>query len=394
MRRESYAGLRHDCGRRGNLPSPPYNKEVDSAEVVIAGAGIIGLSLALDLATHGIRVVVLDRGLAMAEASWAAAGMLAANDPENPPKFAELAQHSLNLYPHYLARIEHLSGKRVPFRTRITLQASHPGRLPELAEIGNHRRLSSAEATALVPHLNPGEHDFLLIEEQSLDPRDLCTALPLAAKAAEVAIRENHPVVSIDTESDRSLTVQTLAEPIAATHFVNCAGAWATFPALRANGLLSPSQPTILPVKGQMVTVRLRGRDRLEQVLRTPDIYLVPRDEARIAIGATIEQAGFDKTVEPHAIARLLHAAAELYTPIADAEILETWAGLRPATTDDLPLIGKSSAHSNYWIATGHYRNGILLAPGTARLLSQAIRGEAPEIDLSRFDPNRPSLPI
>jgi glycine oxidase len=365
---------------------------VDSPQVVIAGAGIIGLSLALDLATHGLRVTVLDRGSAMTEASWAAAGMLAANDPENPPQLAELALHSLSLYSDYLARIASLANRQVPLRTSTTLQASHPQRSFKPGEAAPHRRLSATEATALVPHLNPGARDFLLIEEQSLDPRDLCISFPLAAKAAGVVIRENHPVVSIDAEADGKITIQTPIEPITATHFVNCAGAWATFPALRANDRPSSHHPPVTPVKGQMVTVRLRGRDRLETVLRTPDIYLVPRGEARITIGATVEQAGFDKTVEPHAIARLLQAAAELYPPIADAEILETWAGLRPATADSLPLLGKASIQANYWIATGHYRNGILLAPGTARLLSQAIRGETPELDISAFAPNRTPL--
>ena len=137
-----------------------------------------------------------------------------------------------------------------------------------------------------------------------------------------------------------------------------------------------------------MTTVRLRGRESLAHVLRTPEIYLVPRGDGRITIGATVEHAGFDKTVEPHAIAGLLKAAAELWPPIADAEILESWAGLRPASADELPLIGPTS-QPNCWIASGHFRNGILLAPATARALSQLIRGENPAIDLTPFAPNR-----
>ncbi len=359
--------------------------------MVIAGAGIIGLSLALELATIGQRVIVLDRGRAMAEASWAAAGMLAANDPENPPQLAQLAQHSLSLYPGYLANIEGLSGKKVPLRTKATIQASHPGHRFPQNQFLTHSQISAAELNRLAPGLIESNRDFLLLDEQSLDPRDLCIALPLAAKAAGVVLLENHPVLSVDTEFNQTITVQTPSSPINAYHFVNCAGAWATFPALHRRPNAIPSQPelTIAPVKGQMVTVRLKGRTHLERVLRTPDIYLVPRGEGRVTIGATIEQAGFDKTVEPAAIARLLQAAAQLWPPIAEADIVETWAGLRPATPDQLPLIGKSPANNHHWLATGHYRNGILLAPGTARLLAQAIRNETPDVSLEPFNPAR-----
>jgi glycine oxidase len=181
------------------------------------------------------------------------------------------------------------------------------------------------------------------------------------------------------------VTIQTPAGPIAAAHFVNCAGAWAESPAF---GRLSPGHPRVTPAKGQIALVRLRGPETLNVVLRTPNIYLVPRGEGRIVVGATVEQAGYDKTIHPHAIAALFKAAAELWPPIAFAELIDSWAGLRPASSDELPLIGPSGS-PNCWIAAGHFRNGILLAPGTARALGQLISGDAPEIDLSPFDPAR-----
>ena len=258
------------------------------------------------------------------------------------------------------------------------------------------RILTRAEAQALVPALQSRYENFLLLDEASLDPRDLCAALPAAAIAAGIRLIEDSPVTSVDAEIDH-VVVHTPTTAIAATHFVNCAGAWAESPAL---GHLPPSHPRIAPAKGQMATVRMRGNSTLTHVLRTPEIYLVPRGDGRIAIGATVEHAGFDKTVSPHAIAALLKAAAELWPPIAEAEILESWAGLRPASADELPLIGAVGApscgtsagwdsHPNTWIATGHFRNGILLAPGTARALSQLIRGETPAIDLVPFAPKR-----
>jgi glycine oxidase len=359
---------------------------VDSADVVIAGAGIIGLSLALDLASHGLRVTVLERARAMAEASSAAAGMLAASDPENPSLLHPLAQLSLRLYPGYLTRIEQLSARKVPLRTRSALVATSAG---HSFPTGTHRP-SLQELRSLVPDLQPGSHHFQLIDESSLDPRDLAAALPLAAAAAGVQLREQTPVLSIDAEI-AGIVVQTTLTSIAATHFVNCAGAWAESPAL---GRLPRNHPRIAPSKGQMALVRLRGAAALHHVLRTPEIYLVPRGDGRIVIGATVERAGFDKAVEPQAIAALLRTAAEIFPPIAAAEVLESWAGLRPGSADDLPLIGPSS-RPHTWIASGHFRNGILLAPGTARLLSQAIRGETPEIDLAPFNPARidPGMP-
>ncbi len=354
---------------------------METADVVIAGAGIIGLSLALDLASHGLSVIVLERGRAMAESSWAAAGMLAVSDPEGPPQLAELARASLVLYPNYLAQIERLSDRKVPLRTQATILGLNGDRA---ATLGKARKLTHSELQAITPGLELQYQHFLLIEESSLDPRDLCVALPLAAIAAGVRLIEDSPVISMDPESAR-IVVQTPTAAIAGTHFVNCAGAWAESPAL---GHLPPNHPRIAPAKGQMTAVRMRGPETLTHVLRTPEIYLVPRGDGRIIIGATVERAGFDKSVEPHAIAALLKAAAKLWPPIADAEILESWAGLRPGSSDELPLIGQTTP-LNTWIATGHFRNGILLAPGTARVLSQLIRGESPAIELAPFAPNR-----
>ncbi len=372
---------------------------METTEVLIAGAGIIGLSAALELAGHGIQVTVLDRGDAMAESSWAAAGMLAAGDPENPPQLAELARCSIALYPAFLAKIEQLSGKKVPLRTSATLQAISPAHANLHAE-----ELTAARLAQLEPGLQPGTRDFLLLEEQSLDPRDLCLALPRAAIAAGVDLRPNTPVLSVDapeaahgSDPTTSILIQTPTGTIAAAHFLNCAGAWAEAPAL---GRLPTGHPRIAPRKGQMVTVRLDpretpGQPALRHVLRTPELYLVPRGDHRITVGATVEHAGFDKTVQPHAIAGLLQAAAELWPPIARAAIVESWAGLRPGSADALPLIGPTG-HHHCWVAAGHFRNGILLAPGTARLLTQIILGETREaetrqIDLAPFDPARAS---
>jgi glycine oxidase len=340
---------------------------VSNADIVIAGGGIIGLSTALELAGTGLRVTVLERHRAMSEASWAAAGMLAARDPENPPQLRPLSELSIALYPAYLDTLERLSGLRVPVRTTKTLYGS-----------GLHHSfahpVSRAEAAAHVPELNPRNRNFLWLDDESLDPRDLCAALPKAAIAAGVTLIEDAAVTGVKSSSS-GVEVATQQANYSAAHFINCCGAWA--------GPLA-SLPTIQPRKGQMVTVKLPPHRQLTCVIHTPDIYLVPRGDGRIVIGASVEHAGFDKSVQETTVQALLNEATALWPPIREAEIVETWAGLRPGSADGLPILD-ASGEKKCWIATGHFRNGILLAPATAQVMRQLVLRENPIIDLSAF---------
>ncbi|HEY0797305.1 MAG TPA: FAD-dependent oxidoreductase [Acidisarcina sp.] len=403
--------------RYNRLKHTPYNRRVDTdyvvvdadSDVIVAGAGIIGLSTALELADAGLRVTVVERASCMRDASWAAAGMLAAGDPENPLALKELADLSLSLYPAYLRRVEELSGRDVPFRTSITLQATRLGeRFDPFHLIG--RKISSLQALQVVPHLATVGREFSFLEEASLDPRDLCAALPTAAKAAGVRVIEDTTVIAVASLPGRGVEVRTSRGKFLTNNFVNCAGAWASdiarlapnsFRQKGSHGDSAESLP-ISPRKGQMVAVRVDDGAALACVLRAPEIYLVPRGDGRILIGATVEDAGFDKLVEPAKVHALLASAAALWPPIASATILESWAGLRPWSPDGLPIIGpgdcvsEDSASDNsgftspsQWVATGHFRNGILLAPATARLICQLVRGVATEIDVAPFSGDR-----
>lgn len=332
---------------------------------------MIGLSAALEFARSGKRVVVFERHRAMSEASWAAAGMLAARDPENPSALHPLAELSLNLYPQFLTEIKRLAGVDVPIRTRRTIQVSHP--LPEGAA-----KLDRASLEEFAPGLGveTGLLSFFLLEEESLDPRDLARALPAAVRAADVTLLEETPVTTV-ARNGGHIEIGAGAESWRVEHFINCCGAWATALA----GI------PIGPRKGQMLAVEDRSPRPLTVVLRTPEIYLVPRGDGRIVIGATVEDAGFDKQVEAAAIDSLINRAAALWPSIRRARVIETWAGLRPATADELPVIDMCGPAS--WIAAGHFRNGILLAPGTARLLRQMVlkeTGDEPfSVDLAHF---------
>ncbi len=345
----------------------------------IAGAGIIGLSLALELHRRGVRVTVLDQATPLAEASTAAAGMLAARDPHNPPQLRPLAELSLSLYPAFLDRLHVLSDIRVPFQTFSTLQAIPPG-------VPNTRsEVTLKDLARLVPALNPRDHRFILLDEHSLDPRQLATALLAAVHATTIDLRPNTPVLSTRS-SNNAIEIHTPTNILHTKKFVDCTGAWASATSHLANIQVSPK-------KGQMFSVSLPPSFPLELVVRTPDIYIVPRtsgpNSGRAIIGATIEDAGFDKTVHPSDIDHLRALAAALLPPLAQATQLEAWAGLRPATPDGLPLLGALSAHPNHFLATGHYRDGILLAPATAHVMAQLLSGEAPSLDLRPFSPAR-----
>jgi glycine oxidase len=347
--------------------------------ICIAGSGIIGLSLALELHHRGLRVTVLDRNTPLAEASTAAAGMLAAADPDNPPALRPLADLSLSLYPAYLDRIHTLSNHRIPFQTHTTLQS-----LPSHITTANNI-LTSSDLTHLLPALIPGDHRFILLDEHSLNPRQLAAALLAAVQATTIDLRPNTPVLAVQPLAEH-LAVHTTTGTIHASQFVDCTGAWAA--------ATSPLQHLrVAPRKGQMLAVSLPPSLPLHFVVRTPDIYIVPRttDPAptRAIIGATVEDVGFDKTVHPSDIAHLRSLASALIPVLAQAPQLEAWSGLRPATPDGLPLLGSLPHHPHRLLATGHYRNGILLAPATAHLMAQLLTAETPSLDLSPFSPAR-----
>lgn len=342
---------------------------VKHAEVTISGGGIIGLSAALELADGGLKVTVFERSRAMGEASSAAAGMLAASDPENPAALRSLAELSAGLYLQFLARIEELSGLPVPIRTQRAIRGG--SELPE-----GFQELTTAELESAAPGIVANGLRWVSLDEQSLDPGDLVRALPKAVHAAGVTLLEGTEITDI-RDRNGTVEIETRTGRLTAKNFIHASGAWAA----RLSGL------PIAPRKGQMVLVQEPGPAQLEVVLRTPEIYLVPRGDGRIIIGATVEDAGFDKHVEETAIAGLLEHAAAIWPPVRKARVVGSWAGLRPATPDGLPVI--DACGERCWIAGGHFRNGILLAPGTARLLREMVLGEPLSLDAADFASSR-----
>jgi glycine oxidase len=346
---------------------------METAEVIVAGGGIIGLSTALELARHGFRVRVLEKGRAMSEASWAAAGMLSPHDPTHPPELARLAELSIRLYPEYLSTVEGLSGRPVHVRTRAVISTSVT--------------MSAQEAQRRIPGLATEGRSFHWVEEVSLDPRDLCAALPVAAAAAGVVLEEGTEVLAVRSHAD-SVEVTTARGTVTGGAFVNCAGAWAA--GIQYLDLERQPAAGVEPRKGQIFTVQMQRPLDLAYVLRSPEVYLVPRGGGNIVVGATVERVGFDRRVDPLTIERLQARAAQLWPPIASAPVVESWTGLRPGTSDGLPVIG-NAGHPRCWVATGHFRNGILLAPATGLIVRQLLQNSPPAVELEAFAPERSS---
>jgi len=355
---------------------------VKTWDVVIAGAGIVGVSIARELRKHGASVLLVERGEPGREASHAAGGMLAWCDPMLPHPLRGLAKASAGMYPEFTQEIEDESGSRVNLRIEGTIACFREppsGDAASYITSGDWRPLGADELARLEPRLEYSDEAAYWTPEGSVDPRALIGASVKAAKHRGVDIASGSTVTAVEIENGRAVAVRTAKTRYAAGKIVNCCGAWA--------GQVPPFAFPTRPVKGQMLCVVDR-HGLVNHVVRAPGVYVVPRSDGRILIGSTLEDAGFDKRVDPETIQRLHQAAAGLVPELGDSRMLETWAGLRPGTPDSLPLLGVTEV-ANYFVAAGHYRDGILLAPLTALVMAQALRGLHPDFDLSPFSPAR-----
>jgi glycine oxidase len=338
---------------------------------VIAGAGIIGLSLAMDLHRAGATVSVLDRGEPGREASSAAAGMLVTSDPDTSISLRPLAEASAAMYPAFVEEIELRAEMNAGYENRGALYVADEDEELETLPLRDRESRRLEPALAEYPRV-------YLLKEQSVDPRLLVEAAAKAAKQMGVTVHHERRVEGVSLTPEHQLRVQTSRGAYMTATFVNCAGAWAA----EIGGVAVPARP----IKGQMLCV-IPQKLNLRRVVRSRNVYLLPRN-GRVIIGATVEEAGFDKTVNPNTIQKLHLAAARLVPIIGEAKIIEAWAGLRPGSPDGLPIMGPGSLPGTY-VATGHFRNGILLAPITAALMSELIQGKKPRLDMSAFYPSR-----
>jgi glycine oxidase len=346
-------------------------------DVIIAGGGIIGLSLSLALRKRGLSVLLIERGEPGREASHAAAGMLADFSAELPPALLPLATASAKMYPEFVHELQDESGVRVDLREQGTLLVGWHKHLTLHAESGLEM-LTPGAVDELEPELRKQNGAVFFRKERSVDPRLLTNAALLAAKHREVDIVSGNAVEKVIIAAGHAAGVIAGKTTYTAPIVVNCAGAWSA-------NIGSPALP-VHPVKGHMLA--LVGAPGLRHVIRTPNVYLVPRADGRLVIGSTLEDAGYDKRVDIDKIQRLRELALELVPSLSKARLHKAWTGLRPASSDGLPILGPA-AIEGYFVATGHYRDGILLTPVTARIMAQVIAGEKTDYNLHPFLPLR-----
>lgn len=355
-------------------------------DVVVVGGGIIGTAIAHELAGRGRDVLLVERDSPGRRATWAAAGMLSPlGESPGPGAFLELADRSLGDYAAFVQRLQEETGIDVEYRTNGKLHvALGAGEEPTVRALGEGplaarfavRLLGAEEARALEPELAPEVTLAALVgRDHRVNNRLLAQALTVAATRAGVTIRTGTPLVAVETEGGRVRGVRLASgERVAAQHVVIAAGSWSG----DLEGL--PQALPVFPVKGQMLAVDGRARTNgrgsrppIEHVVHGTGAYLIPREDGRVLIGATVEHVGYRKGPTPRGVAALIEAAARMVPLLADLPMVETWAGFRPGTPDDMPILGADPALSGLYYATGHFRNGILLAPLSARAIADLI---------------------
>ncbi len=349
---------------------------VKTWDVIIIGGGIIGLSLSIELRKRGATVLVVERGEPGREASHAAGGMLVDCPLETPKALQELATASARMYTEFAYELETESGIKVDLRDKGTilfLSDQHAAAAKDF---------SRADIAQLEPALAEGGSgsNAIYLRERSIDPRAISAAALKAAKNRGVDFSSGDEVTAVHQSECRVTGVKTVKTSFAAPKVVNCAGAWA--------GSIAPVALPTRPVKGQMLCLAMPSRTLLQHVVRSPKVYLIPRSDGRLLIGATVEEAGFDKRTVPSTIQRQHQAALELMPKLREAKMLEDWAGLRPGTPDGLPILGQTGV-PGYYVATGHYRDGILLAPVTAQVMAQVVSDDKTAHDISAFSLQR-----
>jgi glycine oxidase len=355
--------------------------ETRHPRIAIIGAGVIGLGIGWRLAQRGASVTLFERGETGQGASHAAAGMLAACAEVEPgeERLFGLNRASQALWPDFAAELERESGTAVDLRREgtlvIGLNADDRARLQHHLEFQHQLGLSldwltAAEVKRREPHLSPSLLGALFSpQDHQVDNRKVASALRIAAERAGAVIHAHTPVERIEIERGRVAGVLVSGAVHRADIVVLAAGAWSR----AIDGLPAQARPPVRPVKGQMLCLSMDAHaPLLRHVVWAPDVYLVPRLDGRLLVGATVEEKGFDPHLTAGGQLTLLNAAWRALPGIEDLAIAESWVGFRPGSRDDAPILGRGTVDGLVY-ATGHHRNGILLTPITAHTIAGLI---------------------
>ena len=367
--------------------------------VLIIGGGIIGLSIAWRLIGIGKKVVVVDKRNLGKEASWAAAGMLSGRLDLKPSEkqLLPIFEKSHHAWPKFAKELENKSGKRIGYRKEGTLKIACD--INEEQKLKNNYNflknnnidvswLSGNKIREKEPYVsNNVLSGFFSSEDHHVNNRYILDALITILKKNKnnCIFKENTEVEKIITNKDQVIGVKTRNETIKTKEIIICSGAWTN----KIKNIEIKEVP-IRPVKGQMVCLKMpKNISLLKHILWRENVYLVPRDNSDLIIGATEEEMGFDKSLTAGGIYNLLKIAREVLPAIENLSIVESWAGLRPATRDEAPIIGPSKKIKGLIYATGHHRNGILLAPLTSNVIKNYYLNGKIENDFNNLRPGR-----
>lgn len=366
-------------------------------KITIIGGGIIGLSIGWKLLKKGFQVEIFERGKVCTGASLVAAGMLA---PQAEMGFEEIelfryCRKSLELYPVFCAELSNDSGINIKIEKcgslMLAFDRDDTERLRRLYDFREKvglpvQWITGSEAREIEPLLSPRCTNAIWIEDDAqINNRILLEAIKKAFINSGGKLFEHQEVVSVNIKNGKVRSIQVNGENIESGSVIICAGSWSKQIAGIPEELLSP----VRPVKGQLINLVMNNECNLSHALRAPDVYLVPKSDGRLIIGASVEEKGFDITPTAGEIFRLLERGWETIPSIYDLQIDSIEVGLRPGSRDHEPILGKTDVEGLYY-ATGHYRNGILLTPVTAMDMSELIAdgNESEEIkhfSISRF---------
>ncbi len=361
--------------------------------VIVVGGGIIGCATAYELAKAGSKVTLFERATPGAEASSAAAGLLTVGGTRRSGSFQKLALDSWARYPDIVRELRDVTGVDVEHMTTGTLyplfdrgesaEAEEQLREPLAKEMGM-RVVEGKELRDMEPGLSPDVKTALFVRgDHWVNNQRLVTAYASAAAGRGVALRTGVEVSQLLADVRRVTGVVAAGERFEADCVLLAAGAWSA-PLAASLGLHLP----VVPVRGQMVAIS-NVPALLRHAVHGHHGYLTPRPSGELLIGATVEHVGFERAVTPEGLSHLLTGAIAVLPAIQSRPITRTWCGFRPGTPDDMPVLGPWPDVEGLFVATGHYRNGILLAPATAALMTQAILGGGTHDLIKPFLPDR-----